>query len=95
MSDVALTPRQRQTQAGRQALAAKFSSPEEKSEHYRALAAKANAGRVVLSGDEAEALGNAYKLLGNIVARAARASPESHANPTADEATGEDEPQAA
>ena len=70
MSDNALTPRQRQTLAGRQALAAKFSTPEEKSEHYRRLARRSNEGRLVLSGDEADALSRAYRLLGEIVGRA-------------------------
>ncbi len=90
-----LTTNQRRTLSAREAFAGKFPNPEAKSAHYRAMAAKANAGRVVLSGDEAAALGSAYALLGTIAARAARASPEPDANPTADEATGEDEPQAA
>jgi hypothetical protein len=72
-----LSPAQRGTLPARQALAAKFSSPEEKTEHYRQMAEKANAGRVVLSGAEAEslaehteALGEAYALLSKIAARA-------------------------
>lgn len=69
MSDVTLTPRQRQTLAGRQALAAKFETPEQKSEHYRHMAERSNAGRVVLSGDEASAIADAYSLLGKIVGR--------------------------
>lgn len=69
MSDIALTPRQRQTLPGRQALAAKFSTPEAKSEHYRALARRSNEGRLVLSGDEADALVGAYRLLGEIAGR--------------------------
>lgn len=69
MSDVTLTPRQRQTLAGRQAFAAKFPTSEARSEHFRALAARANAGRVVLSGDEAAALRDACRLLSTIADR--------------------------
>ena len=68
MSEV-LTPAQRRTLPARQALAAKFLSPEVKSEHFRALAERANAGRVVLSGDEAKALASAYALLAKIAER--------------------------
>ena len=64
-----LTPGQRRTLRAREALAAKFSTPEEKSAYYRELARRSNDGRVVLSGDEAAALGDAYALLGRIVAR--------------------------
>ena len=64
-----LSPRQRQTLSARRALAAKFASPEEQSAHYRALAAKANAGRVTLTADEVAALGEAYALLSKIAAR--------------------------
>ena len=64
-----LSPAQRRTLAARQALAAKFSTPEEKSEHYRELARRSNDGRIVLSGDEAAALVGAYELLGRIAAR--------------------------
>lgn len=63
------SPRQRQTQAARSALASKFPSPEAKASHYRALAAKTNAGRITLSVDEARALSEAYSLLRRIAAR--------------------------
>ena len=69
MSEVP-TVAQSRTLLAREALARTFPTPEAKSEHYRALAAKANARRIVLSGDEADALGRAYALLGQIVARA-------------------------
>ncbi len=58
-----LSPAQRRTLPAREAFAQKFPTPEAKSEHFRALAEKANAGRVVLSGDEAAALRDAYRLL--------------------------------
>ena len=64
-----LTLGQRRTLAARQAFAAKFETPEQKSEHYRQLARRSNDGRIVLSGDEAAALGDAYALLAKIVAR--------------------------
>lgn len=72
-----LTPAQRRTLPAREALARKFPTPEAKSEHYRALAARANAGRVVLSADEAAALGSAYRLLAGIARRAGLSIPES------------------
>jgi hypothetical protein len=65
-----LTPRQRQTLAGRRALADQFSSPEARTEHYRALGRRSAERRVVLSGDEAKALSEAYALLGRIAERA-------------------------
>ncbi len=51
MSDP-LTARQRQTLAARQAFADRFTSPEERTEHYRALGRKSAARRLVLSRDE-------------------------------------------
>jgi hypothetical protein len=65
-----LSPDQRRTLKAREALARKFATPEQKSEHYRAMAEKANAGRVVLSGDEAAALVDAYAILNKITERA-------------------------
>ena len=72
-----LTREQERTLPARRALAAKFTTSEEKSQHYRQLAEKANAGRVVLSGAEAaalagqaEVLGEAYRLLASIAERA-------------------------
>ena len=76
MSDP-LTARQRQTQAAREALAARFTSPEERSEFYRALGRKSAAQRVVLSRDDVAALAplvDAYALLARIVARAGSAT---------------------
>lgn len=69
MPDV-LSPAQRRTLPAREALARTFPTPEAKSEHYRAMAEKANAGRIVLSGDEAYAISEAYELLGRIAERA-------------------------
>ena len=63
----ALTPAQRRTLPARQALAAKFSSPEEKSEHFRSLARRSHERRLTLSGDEAAALLHFHELLGSIV----------------------------
>jgi hypothetical protein len=73
MSDP-LTARQRQTLAARQAFADRFTSPEERTEHYRSLGRKSAAHRVVLSGYEASALAEAYALLARIVARTQKAS---------------------
>ena len=68
MSEV-LSPAQRHTLPARTALAAKFHSPEEKSQFYRRLAEKANAGRIVLRAEEAAALADAYRLLAKIADR--------------------------
>jgi hypothetical protein len=57
-----LSPAQRRTLPAREAFERKFPSPEAKSEHFRAMAERANAGRVVLSGNEATALRDAYRL---------------------------------
>ena len=64
-----LTPAQRRTLPARQALAAKFSSPEAKSAHFRSLAHRSHERRLTLSGDEAAALEHIYRLLGGIVDR--------------------------
>ena len=69
-----LTVRQRQTLAARQALAARFPTPEERTEHYRALGRRSAEQRVVLSGDEATALADAYALLARIVERTRKVS---------------------
>ena len=70
-----LTLAQRRTLPARQALARKFASPEAKSQHYREMAAKANAGRVVLSGREAAALTDVYRLLGRVLGEPAPSAP--------------------
>jgi hypothetical protein len=78
MSDV-LTAGQRRTAKAREAFSKSFSTLEAKTAHYRQMAEKANAGRIVLSGDEAEALVSAYGLLARIAERAmskASTSPE-------------------
>jgi hypothetical protein len=65
-----VTDRQRRTLPARQALAQQFSSPEQKSEFYRSLGKRSAESRIVLSGDEAAALVDAYALLGRIAERA-------------------------
>ncbi len=70
MSEVrTLTPGQRRTFAAREALARKFSSPEEKQQFYREVGERGNAGRAVLRADDAAALRQAYALLSEIVER--------------------------
>jgi hypothetical protein len=64
-----LTPGQQRTTAARDALARKFPSPEAKSEFYREIGARGNAGRVVLRAEEATALRDAYRLLASIADR--------------------------
>ena len=77
MADAALTRRQQQTQKAREAYAARLTSLDEKAAHYRELGRRAADRRLVLSGDEAdalngvtEALGEAYELLRRIAQRA-------------------------
>jgi hypothetical protein len=67
-----LTPGQQKTLPARQAFAASFDSPEEKSDHYRRLAQKSHADRVVLpmSREDVDTLAAAYELLGRIAAKA-------------------------
>jgi hypothetical protein len=69
MADATSSPRQRQTENGRRAFLEQFPSPEARSEHFRDLARRSNEGRVVLNASEADALGQAYALLGRIAAR--------------------------
>jgi hypothetical protein len=65
-----LAERQNRTHPAREALAGRFESAEQRSEHYRALGRRSANSRFVLSGDEAEALVNAYAILGRIAERA-------------------------
>jgi hypothetical protein len=69
-----LTARQRQTLAARRTFADRFTTAEEKTEHYRVLGRKSAVHRVVLSGQEASALAEAYALLARIVARTQKPS---------------------
>jgi hypothetical protein len=64
-----LTPAQQRTLPARQALAAKFPSPEKKSEHFRALARRSHERRLTLSGSEVEQLAQIVQILVRIVAR--------------------------
>lgn len=64
-----LTPQQRRTQRARETFAARFSTSDEKTEHFRELGQKSGQGRVVLSVDEVQALGAAYDLLRGIASR--------------------------
>jgi hypothetical protein len=65
-----LGPAQRRTFPARQALAAKFATPEAKSEHFRRLARRSHERRLTLSGEEAAAVLGAYELLRRIAERA-------------------------
>ena len=68
MPDV-LSANQRRTKPAREALAAKFATPEEKREYYREIGERGRAGRVVLSAEQAAALAEAYALLSKIADR--------------------------
>jgi hypothetical protein len=61
--------RRAQTENGRRAFAARFSTPEEKSAYFREIGERGNAGRIVLRAEEAEALRDAYRLLASIANR--------------------------
>lgn len=54
---------------GRAAFDATSHTPEERSEHSRKAGKAAAESRLILSGQERQALAAAYQLLGNIVAR--------------------------
>jgi hypothetical protein len=69
MSEV-LTPAQRRTLPAREALARGFPTAEEKSNYYREIGERGNAGRILLRADEAVALVDAYALLSRIAERA-------------------------
>jgi hypothetical protein len=69
-----LTRAQQRTLPARRALAAKFTTPEQKSTHYRALAERSHTGRVTLSAAEAAAVAAALlpeqrRLLGSIASK--------------------------
>ena len=64
-----LTPRQQQTASARAALARKFAHPEERRAYYEDIGRKAAESRIVLSGAEATALRDAYRLLRHIAER--------------------------
>jgi hypothetical protein len=69
MADATASPRQRQTANGRRAFLDTLPTPETRSEHFRDLGRRSAEGRVVLSADEADALGAAYSLLTKIAQR--------------------------
>jgi hypothetical protein len=64
-----LTPAQRRTLPARQAQAAKFLDPEQKSRHFRELARRSHERRLTLSGDEAAMLAHVSDVLRRIVER--------------------------
>lgn len=65
---MSVSPRER-TRKAREAFNSRFSSEQEKSEHFAELARKRQ-GSVVLSADEAEALSGAYDVLRRVAERA-------------------------
>jgi hypothetical protein len=71
-----LTAAQQKTLPARQALAARFSSPQERSEYFRELARLSHRKRLVLSAEEAAALGDVSALLTRILERVQPQSPE-------------------
>jgi hypothetical protein len=66
-----LEARQRQTANARAAFVERFPTEQDKSAHFRELAKRSHASRVVLSGDDAESLRSAYALLQRIFEREA------------------------
>jgi len=69
MPEAVLSPNQRRTQRAREVFAAQFPDPEARSEFYRQIGERGNAGRVVLSAEQAAALRQAYALLAKITER--------------------------
>ena len=66
----AVVKRRRQTANASAAFAAKFQTPEDEREHFRELARRSAERRVVLSGEEAAALRDAYAALRRVAERA-------------------------
>ena len=64
-----LSPAQRRTLPARQALAARFRTPEERSEYFRELARRSHERRLTLSGDEAATLAQISDFLRRLVER--------------------------
>ena len=80
-----LTRAQERTLPARRALAAKFTTPEEKSAHYRELAERSHAHR--LTAEDAERVAAAYRLLSEIAHKLPTASePDDDAAPAEDAA---------
>jgi hypothetical protein len=69
MSVSDLTANQRRTAPARAAFDARFSTPEERSEHFRRIGQRGNHVRVTLTAAEAAALAEAFRLLSGIAAR--------------------------
>jgi hypothetical protein len=66
------TANQQQTQRAREAFAAKFSTPEERTEYFREMgrrSAERRRGSITLLPEEAEALSGAYDVLRKIAER--------------------------
>jgi hypothetical protein len=62
-------PSRRNPIEARAALARKFSTPEERSEFYRHIGARGNAGRLTMPAEDVRALGEAYALLSRLAAK--------------------------
>ncbi len=69
MAENTLTQAQERTLPARRAFAARFRTPEEQSVYFRDLAERSHAGRVTLSGEEAEAVAAAYRLLASVASK--------------------------
>jgi hypothetical protein len=57
------------TRAATEAQLARFKTPGERTEYFRALGQKSAEGRLMLSADDRQALGQAYTLLSKIAQR--------------------------
>lgn len=71
MTESTLTRSQQQTQKARESFAARFPTPEARTEHYRELGRKSAEGRVVLRVEEFDALVRAHALIDPIIERLA------------------------
>ena len=69
MVDATLTRGQRQTRKARETYAARFLTPEAKTEHFRELGKRAAEQRLTLGADDVAALGECLSLLRQITAR--------------------------
>jgi hypothetical protein len=64
-------PNSKRTQRAREVFAERFASPEERTAFYRELGRHSAQGRIILSGEAAAALRDAYALLRSIAPKLA------------------------
>lgn len=69
MTSAELGRRKQQTERARETFASRFATPEEKSTYYSQIGKQAAKNRVVISPDDAAAIGQAFRLLRRVAER--------------------------